>query len=176
MINRYPLVLVAVRNGLIGGTLGFVLLIGLYYLGRHPFLIPVFMDFRVVLFAVLFFFSLRELRDYYQQGTLLFWQGMVTCLLFTSVFAVLASLLVWAFAAWNHEFVSSYITQTMDQLKSIPADVVERIGKATYEENVQRLPSTTPRDLALLYSWQCFVISFFISIIISVILRRQPKI
>jgi Protein of unknown function (DUF4199) len=175
MLKKYPLVAVSVRNGLIGGVLGTVLLLTLYFLGRHPFLIPVFFDFRILLFSVLIFFTLKEFRDYFQDGILFFWQGMIMSLIFTWVFAAVAFLILWAFAAWRPEFVSSYISLTREQILSIPPETIERIGKEAYERNLKALPDTKASDLALLYFAQSFGISFFISIIISVILRRQPK-
>jgi len=175
MLKKYPWVTVAVRNGLIAGVVGMMMLLGLYFLGRHPFLIPPYMDFRIVLFAVLLFITLKEFRDYFQEGTLYFWQGMFMSLIFTSIFGLVAFMVIWAFAGWSPRFVGSYISLTLDQIKSIPPEIVERIGKADYERSVKALPATRGIDLALLYFWQSFAISFFISIIISVILRRQPK-
>lgn len=175
MFRKYPWVAIAVRNGLMGGVVGMMMLLGLYFLGRHPFLIPPYMDFRIVLFGVLLFFTLKEFRDYFQEGTLYFWQGMFMSLTFTAVFSLVAFLAVWSFASWNPRFVSTYISLTLDQIKSMPPEIIERIGKADYERSVKALPATRGIDLASLYFWQSYVISFFISIIISVILRRQPK-
>ena len=175
MFRNYPLVEISVRNGAIAGVLGMVLLIGLYYIGPHPFLIPVFFDFRIILFAVFIFFTLKEYRDYFQRGVLFFWQGMMMSLLFTSLFAIIAFLIIWVFSGWKPGFVSSYITLTLEQARSMPPEIIERIGKASYENSVQALPATRGIDLALLYFGQSFVISFFLSIIISVVLRRQPK-
>src|SRR5882672_518049 len=127
MLNKYPLVAIALRNGLIAGVLGSVMLLGLYFMGRHPFLIPVFLDFRVILFGVLLYFTLKEYRDYFQQGSLYFSQGMIMSLLFTVVFAGVAFLLIWGFASWRPAFVSSYVSLTVDQIKSIPPEIVERI-------------------------------------------------
>ena len=175
MFRKYPLVEVSVRNGAIAGVLGMVLLIGLYYLGHHPFLIPVFFDFRIILFGVFIFFTLKEFRDYFQQGVLFFWQGMMMSLLFTSLFAIIAFLIIWGFAGWKPGFVSSYIALTVEQARAMPPEIIERIGKANYENSLKALPATRGIDLALLYFGQSFVISFFLSIIISVVLRRQPK-
>jgi hypothetical protein len=60
-------------------------------------------------------------------------------------------------------------------LRSIPDDVIKRIGKDVYVRNLAALPLTKAADLALLYFWQSFLISLFLSVILSVILRRQPK-
>ena len=175
MFKKYPWVEISVRGGVIAGVLGMVLFLTLYYLGRHPLLIPVFLDFRIVLFGVLIFFTLKEFRDYFQQGILFFWQGMMMSLLFTIVFAIIGFLVIWGFGVWKTGFVSSYISLTFDQVKTIPPEIVKRIGKEAYDSNLKALPLTRANDLALLYFWQSFVISFFVSIIISVILRRQPK-
>jgi len=175
MFRKYPWIAVAARNGLIAGIVGMMMFLGLYFLGRHPFLIPPYMDFRIILFGVLLFFTLKEFRDYFQEGTLYFWQGMFMSLIFTSIFALIAAVVVWAFAGLNPRFVGSYVSLTLDQIKSIPPEIVERIGKSDYERSIKALPATRGLDLAVLYFWQSFVISFFVSTIISVILRRQHK-
>ncbi|NJN43187.1 MAG: DUF4199 domain-containing protein [Flammeovirgaceae bacterium] len=170
-----PLVFVSGKYGIVGGLLGFVLLLILYYIGRHPFLIPVFFDFRVLLFLVFIFFTLKELREDQFQGILFFWQGMIASFLFTIVFAVLSSLPLFIFMQLEPDFLSTYISLMEQQLEGLPPEVVERIGKETFEMNVNKLPDTTKWDLTFLYLWQSFMISLFISIILSVILRRQPK-
>lgn len=170
-----PLVRVPLRYGLIGGALGFVLVIILYYLDRHPFLIPVFFDFRVAFFGIFIFFSLKELRTYYFDGLLFFWQGMSGAFVFLFTFALLASVLIGIFASLVPAFVTQYIDLFMEQAKTFPPEVIEQIGKEAYERNLAALPTTNAMSLATLYFWQCFVIGFFVSIIISVILRKQPK-
>jgi len=170
-----PLFQVPLKYGAIAGVLGAILVIGLYYLGRHPFLIPVFFDFRIFLFGVFIFFTLKELRDYYYQGVLYFWQGIIGSFFFTVVFATIAAGLLAIFIAIVPGFLTAYIEQSIEQIKGLPADIIERIGKDVYERNLKLLPSTNGFDLALLYFTQSFMIAFFISIILSVILRRQPK-
>jgi hypothetical protein len=174
-LDRIPaLVRVPQRYGFIGGILGFVLLIILYYIDRHPFLIPVFFDFRVALFGVFMYFILKELRDYYYGGLLFFWQGLAACGLFVITFAFVSSLLIWIFAVNVPGFVTQYIELATNQLRIFPKETIDQIGKEIYERNMALLPSTTAFDLALLYFVQCFGIGLFISIIISVLLRRQP--
>lgn len=174
--NRIPpLVRVPLRYGIPVGVLGFVLVIVLYYINRHPFLVPVFFDFRIALFGVLFFFSLKELRDYHFGGLLFFWQGLAACFVFIVTFAVVSSSLVWLFGVLQPAFVERYVQLFLEQVKTFPPEIIERIGKEAYESNLAALPSTNAFDLAFLYFWQCFVIGFFVSIILSVILRRQPN-
>jgi hypothetical protein len=170
-----PLIKIPVRYGALAGITGFILLAGLYYLGRHPFLIPVFMDFRIILFGFFIFFTLRELRDHYQQGVLYFWQGIVAAFVFTLTYASLVSVGLLGFMFLVPVFRTEYIDLSIAQLRALPADLIERIGKEVYERNLELLPATGIYDLAFLYFAQSFLISLFISIILSVILRRQPK-
>jgi len=176
MFNRLPpLVRVPARYGVIGGVIAFIQLLAFFYMNRHPFLIPVFFDFRIILFAVLLFFCLKELRGFYFQGLLFFWQGMIASLLFTIVFATIASSFLWLFCLFEPRFVAEYIELAISQIRTFPAEVIERIGKEVYERNLAALPATNAFDLVSLYFVQSFGISFFISIIVSVVLRQQPK-
>lgn len=170
-----PLVKVALRYGLLAGIIGSALLIGLYYMDRHPFLIPVYIDFRIILFGILIFFTLREVRDYYQNGVMYFWQGFLASFLFTLAYAIVSSVVLVVFMELVPAFVSDYITLSVAQLKSLPSEVIESIGKDVYERNLKMLPETDADDLGSLYFLQSFLISLFISIILSVILRRQPQ-
>ena len=170
------IVKVSLRYGGLAGVIGSALLIGLYYIGRHPFLIPVYIDFRIILFGVFIFFTLREIRDYHQAGILYFWQGVITSFLFTLFYAVISTLALLAFIHVVPEFLSDYVSLSIEQLRSLPPEVIESIGNDVYETNLKLLPETSAADLGLLYLIQSFLISLFLSIILSVILRRHPKI
>lgn len=166
---------VSVRYGMLAGIVGSALLLGLYYIGRHPFLIPVFMDFRIILFSLFIFYTLRELRDYHQGGILYFWQGIFASLLVTLCYAVISALALLLFMHFVPEFLGDYISLSVAQLKALPLEIIDRIGKEVYNRNLEMLPATDSFDLSLLYFSQSLMISLFISIILSVVLRRQPK-
>lgn len=169
------LAVLSTRNGVIAGVLGFLLLLALYYMGKHPFLFPIYFDFRLILLSVFIVMTLKEFRDDYQDGILYFGQAMISSFLFTLVFALGVSFLIWAFCLWVPEFLTSYIQIATEQLKSIEPAVIDQLGKDAYERNLNKLPATEGSDLAVDYFVKTFIISLFISIIISVILRRQPK-
>lgn len=170
-----PLVAVSLRYGLIAGVAGFVFLIALYFMGWHPFLVPVFFDFRIVLFCVFIVFCLRELREYYFGGLLFFWQGMIASFLLTFVFATIVSVSMLLFTYWKPEFVTSFINLALDQVKTYTEQDIAQMGKETYEAGITSLKQADGAFMARRYFFQSFILSFFISIIISVILRRQPQ-
>jgi hypothetical protein len=170
-----PLVKVPLTNGAIAGILGAGLNILLFYINRHPFLIPIYFDYRILLLGIFLFFTLKEFRDLYQNNILYFWQGLIISFIFTSVFAVTASLILYTFASVVPEFVQQYITSTTEILKNWPKEEIDRVGKDVFQRNLDQLPATNAFDLTLLYFLQCYILGFFISIILSVLLRKQPK-
>lgn len=166
---------VCLQSGSIAALLGSGLMIAYYYMGNHPFIIPVYFDFRIFLFGVFIYFALKEFRDLIQDGILFFWQGIFGSLFFLLSFSVISSVLLGLFAYFVPEFVNEYVGLKTAELKSFPSDIIEKVGKDVYERNLQLLPSTNAFDLALIYFWQNFMIGFFVSIILSVVLRRLPK-
>lgn len=170
-----PIVKVPLKYGAIAGILGAILVVGLYYMGTHPFLIAVYLDFRIFIFGIFVFFVLRELRDFFYGGVLYFWQGLIASFLFTLVYALISSVLIGIFGTVMDSFVADFITQSTEKLAQVKDELIERIGKEAYESNLRNLPATNALDLAVHYYIQCFVIGTFIGILLSVILRRQPK-
>lgn len=175
MWPKQPLTRVSVKFGFLAAVFGCLFGWILYTMDRHPFLVPVFFDFRIVLLAFSLFFTLRELRERYYNGILFFWQGMIASAMHTLVFALCTSLAVYAFAGAHPEFVSDYVRLFREQAAAFPPDVVEKIGKETMDRNLRAIAATKPADLAVLYAWQSGLISLFVSVVIAVILRRQPK-
>lgn len=176
MKKHSPLITVGIRYGVIAGILcGVLLMITYYMMDSHPLMVSPFMDFRVLLFAVFIFFSLKEFRDYHQQGELYFSQGMMVSFIFTIIAATVSALLVWAFCSFESTFIPSYVTAMTEYLKTFPPEDVERIGKEVFESNLNSLSATNGKQIAGKYFIQSVMIGFFVSIILSVILRKEPK-
>lgn len=170
-----PLVKVLARYGVLAALFGIALVVVLFYADKHPFLIPVYADFRIFLFAVFIFFGLKEVRDQHQQGILYFWQGMVGSYVFLVSFALLAALGIGILAAVDDSFVKEFVRLFTEQARNIPAEEIERVGKENFDRNLEALSDTNSFELVKLHVKQSLMIGFFISIIITIILRKQPK-
>lgn len=173
MLNK--LMRIALRYGLIGGVIAFVLVIVMFYLGRHPLVVSPYLDFRILLFGIFVFFALKEFRDYDQEGVLYFAQAMLGGFMVIFVVTVTASVLIWIFGLFESDFVSQYIEQVTAYVKAFSQEDIDRLGKDAYERNLMALPSTNISKLAFTYFVQGLVIGFFVNIVLSVIVRRQPK-
>jgi hypothetical protein len=166
---------ISARYGAVGGILAFALMLVMYYTGPHPLLTSPFLDFRILLFGIFIFFTLKEFRDYYQGGILYFWQAMLGGLTVVLIASMITSLFLLIFGSYHQAFVVSYIEQITVYIKSFPKEDIERIGQETYDRNLSALPATNIYDLAQTYFTQGMAIGFFVNIILSVTLRRQPK-
>lgn len=172
-----PLLRVALRYGAISGMLAMGFVVSLYYMDKHPFLVNPFLDPRIPVLALMLLFGLKELREYYQGGVLYFAQGMVTSFLTTVICASICWAGIMVFATLDEKFVTSFVAQATEQAKAFSPEDIERIGKETFEQSLVELQKADRAYMAGRYFFQSFVISFFVSIIVTIILRRtvEPK-
>ena len=173
MLNK--LMRIAARYGLIGGGIAFVLVVIMFYLGKHPLVVSPYLDFRVLLFGIFVFFALKEFRDYDQGGTLYFAQAMLGGFMVVFILTVVATVLIWIFGSIEQDFVKMYVDQEMAFLRSFSPEDIDRLGKNEFDRNLAALPSTNILLLALTYFRNGLVLGFFVNIILAVIVRRQPK-
>ncbi len=174
MIKR--LLKISLRYASVAGVLGFILLVAMYYIGRHPMVVSPFLDFRILLFGIFIFFTLKEFRDVEQQGVLYFSQAMIGGFAVILIMTTITSVMLLIFGTLESDFVTGYILQVTDYVKSFSKEDIERVGKEIYERNLLTLPTTNISVLTITYFAHGLLIGFFVNIILSVILRRQPKI
>jgi hypothetical protein len=170
-----PLVRVMTRYGFISGIIGIIALIVFFYIGKHPFWIFPLFDPRVLLIAIFLVFGLKEVRDYFQEGVLFFWQGLFGSLVLLAVMSVTGYAGVTIFGLSEPEFVKMYINQGLQQINNIPPDSADEIGKSAIEEVRKTIHDTTVSWMAKRYAVQTYLFGFFIAVIISVVLRKQTK-
>lgn len=174
-MKKSPLVGISLRNGAIAGVLAAGLLIVLFYIGRHPMLIMPYADFRVLLFGIFIFFTLKEFRDSYQEGVLHFFQGMAGSFIMVMTAAVLSALLVWFFSAIQPDFITEFVKQGLASAKLQFEQASTEAEKTGLRVILDSIPATNGRSMAKQHFAQSLIIGLFVSIILSIILRKQPK-
>lgn len=172
---KSPLWNIALRNGLIAGIMAATMLEILFQSGYHPFLFSIVADFRIFLFGIFIFFSVKEYRDRYKQGLLYFWQGMVMSYAFIAVFAVITAMSILLISSVQPEFISDYIRLFIEQATQGKDEMIKQMGAENFERNLEAIRATNAPERALVYVIQSAWIGLFISIIISIILRKLPK-
>lgn len=171
-----PIFKVSFKFGIIGSLFTILLFLILYYFGQHPLLIPAILDFRIILFPIILVFSIRAFKEQYNNGILHFWQGMsvgLTCIVFISLSMLLFILLFGEMI--EKSFLSEYIQQSIQNINEVKENLVESIGEEVLQKSLEILPTTTIFDLALDYFLKSLPYGIFLTIIISLILRRKPN-
>jgi hypothetical protein len=175
-MNVPPLIRIPVKYGFFGGLLAMAVMAILFYFGtNHPQLFPIFLDFRILLFGVFIFFSIKEFRDYYYGGVLHFWQGMIIGITCYLTISILVSIGIAIYGTIEPEYVQRYIAEISGVLTDNRTAIIEKVGEESFDKQLEALPFTSISDLAVDYLLKSMFIGLFLTIIISVILRRQPK-
>jgi len=92
------------------------------------------------------------------------------------IIAFLMSVFIWIFGSWfETEFVLNFIQSSLDQIDSARDKIQNAIGEEELTKVLEILPSTTLYDLALDYFLKSLPYGLFLTIIISLILRKKPN-
>lgn len=167
---------IAIRYGSIASALSIALFLILYYSGQNPLLIPAFLDFRILLFPIFLVFGIRDFKENHNGGILHFWQGFGIGLLVILTIAILMALFILVLGTWiDTGFVENFILSSIQQIESAKGKITNAIGEEELTKVLEILPSTTLFDLALDYLLKSLPYGLFLTIIISLILRRKPN-
>lgn len=169
-----PLLLVPFRFGAIGLLFNITAIVVLYLIGRHPLLLNPVLDARIPLYALIIFASFKTFKDNYSQGVMHFWQGLTMGLvayLFMSIGTSIFIYIISAIDATN--FLSEYIRIATGQLEANKEVFIESIGEKTYEGTLEQLPNTRPVHLALDYLLKSTPIGLFLTLLLSILMRKK---
>jgi hypothetical protein len=174
--NLNPFLSISFRYGGIAVILSIILFLVLYYGGQNPLLIPAFLDFRILLFPIFLVFSLRDYKENHNGGILHFWQGFSIGVSVILVIAIFMALFILVFGSWvEPHFVANFVQSSIDQIESAREKITSAIGEEELTTVLEILPSTTLYDLALDYFLKSLPYGIFLTIIISLILRKKAN-
>lgn len=174
-----PIVSTPLKYGLIGSVLTITAILILYYSGRNPLFIPVFMDVRIFIFGLFIFFGIKEFKDYHNGGTVQFWQGMIIGIGIYLLIGLVAGLFLIIFSNIEPQFFTDYIDGTINGLM-LEKDQLVNQGKITISEEefnkqIELLKQDTPFVLGFDYFFKSCLLGFFITILLAVVLRKSEK-
>ena len=180
MNRKSPLIQTPLKYGLIAAALTIALLTLLFYTNKVPLVIPFFMDARMLILPIFIFFAQREFRDYQNQGTLHFWQGLVIGFIVAGLIALCVAAFIHILLAYiSPEFlqqdINARIEMVKNMIKSLENGPDLLPDKASLEDQVEQLNQTSSANLASDYFIKTMALGLFFNIIISVFLRQQVK-
>jgi hypothetical protein len=171
---KNPIITVPFRYGILAATISIILFIILYFAGKNPLLIPPFLDFRIILYPIILVFAIRDFKENKNEGTLHFWQGMSVGLQAMVISSFLVAVFILIFGSFvEPRFVPEYIRLMTEQIKGLNENVVESVGKEAIDKSLELLSTTNIFDLAIDYFIKSLPYGVFLTIIISLILRKK---
>jgi hypothetical protein len=139
-------------------------------------MIPPILDFRILLYPIILVFAIREFKENKNEGTLHFWQGMTIGLIAVVTGAFIMMIFILLFGGLVQPgIVTEYIHQMTAQIHSLNEEVRESVGSKTIEKTLELLVTTNIFDLAIDYFIKSLPYGVFLTIIISLILRKKNQ-
>ena len=174
--SQNPLFLVPLKYGFIGAVMLIFGLLVLFYMGRHPLLLNPVLDTRILIYALIIFISFKVYKDQYNRGIMHFWQGMAMGMISYIVMSFGAALFIYIISEISStNFLAEYIRIATGQLITNKDLFIETISEKTYADTLEQLPATKPIHLALDYLLKSMPIGLFLTIILSILLRRKES-
>ncbi|MDQ3394252.1 MAG: DUF4199 domain-containing protein [Bacteroidota bacterium] len=173
MSNSRPYFQTAFKFGLMGGILIALLFAIMVYFDINPLVANKSLDFGFIIVPIFVIFAIKEFRDYRYGGKIKFWQAMILGMLTVSFIALLSAIVVWSFLSLlGDDFLRQYIADRTLLLEEYKPMIIENTSDDVYNNTFDELQNVTPIILAFDDFLKKIFTGLFITLIISVVLRR----
>lgn len=173
MKKLQPIYAVPLKFGLVGGAMSVLLFAGIYFFGKNPLIVYRQFDFGFLLLPLFLFFSIREFRDFGNNGELRFWQGMTVGFLTYMIIAFISALFVWAFITFvDDQLLAGYIGDRLRLITMMKEEMIAQMGEAIYDRTYMEVQGITAVEVAVDEFLKKIFIGLFLTILISVFLRK----
>jgi hypothetical protein len=142
--------------------------------GSNPLIDIRHLLFDVVIFFVFIFFASKEFKSYLNNGFLHFWQGMsigfITYIGAALVFGIFLALLF----NLDASIFSKYQEDAKAFLEIQKPLIVERMSEEEFEKQLKGIYEISSNDLIFSTIGKKILAGFFITPVVSIILRKKP--
>lgn len=165
---------IASKYGLLGGFLGTLMFLILYWGEENPIHSIKIFDFFLI--GVMVFFCLKEFRDYENDKNLNFIEGIKLGLITSFFIGVVGVIFLSVFLGFiEPEILNTYKKDRISYLMERKDQVLEDIDEEVYNSTIREIKTIAIKDLVLDEILRKLIIGLFLSIIFSLILRRNPR-
>ncbi len=145
-----------------------------YAFGPNPFI-----DFRQLLvdsiiIAVFLWFGMLEYKRL-QEGVLHFWQGMTIGFFIYGIATIVFGMFLIILFVLEKNLLADYVSEALVYLQERSDTYVEEFGEDQYQSQIESIKAITARELTLSSSVKKLIAGLFVTPVISIILRKQPK-
>jgi hypothetical protein len=170
-MNKY--LITAYKFGALGGILSVVSFYCLSYLNPDPTNLN--LVFGYFLIPVSVFLSVKFFKDYSNSGFLSFAEGMTIGFVTYSIIGLLSILGIWLILKLSPDLFEVIKAQKIDLLSENKEIIISQVGENSFEATQKSIQALSPWNIALNDGLWKIIPGMFFSIIISIILRKNPN-
>ena len=163
----------AYQFGLLGGLLSIVSFYCFTFFNPDPTNLN--LVFGYVLIPVSLFLSIKFFKDYSNSGYLSFAEGMTVGFVTYGLLALISSLGIWIILLVFPELFDLIKTEKIELLNQNKDLILSQVGENSFIATQQSMEKLTPWNVALNDGLWKIIPGLFFSIIISIILRKNPN-
>lgn len=169
---KNPLIAVPLKYGIIGGALSILMFLITYWMGKNPLIDLKFFDFLIL--PVLLFLSMKDFKEYRNNGILHFWHGMTVGVLnYITMAAISAVFIIFFLNFIDAQLVDLYVIDRLEMIDFKKDEMVAQMGEETYLKSRSDIEDTSSGILALDDFLKKCLVGLTLTIPIAVILRRR---
>jgi hypothetical protein len=145
------------------------------YFGINPLMNVAHLIFDLIIFGVFIFFGSKEFKTEQQDEILHFWQGMTIGFNVYFFGTIFFGIYLFIYFQIDENVLIGYKEAATTFLMEKKDIYIDRIGQEAFDSQVESIDDATSNDLLLSSVLKKILAGFFITPVISIILRKQPK-
>lgn len=170
-MNKY--LITAYKFGMLGGLLSIISFYSLSYF--HPDPTNLNLIFGYFLIPVSVFLSVKFYKDYTNSGYLSFAEGMTVGFVTYGLIGLFSTLGIWLILQFSPEMFELIKAQKLALLAENKEMILSQVGEDSYASTQKSMEALSPWNVALNDGLWKIIPGLFFSIIISIILRKNPN-
>ncbi|MDX5340318.1 MAG: DUF4199 domain-containing protein [Cyclobacteriaceae bacterium] len=169
-MNKY--LTTAYQFGILGGLLSIISFYILSFLNPDPSNLNLVFGYLIIPFAV--FLAIKFFKEYQNNGYLSFAEGMTVGFVTYTLLGLVSCLGIWIILLAMPDFFEVIKESKLQVLKENRETIVSQLGENSYQTTLKSISGLSPWNVALNDGLWKIIPGMFFSIIISIILRKNP--
>lgn len=146
-----------------------------FFIGVNPQIDLGHLFFDLVLIGMFIFFAEKDFKRYKNDGILHFWQGMTIGFIVYTIGSAVFLIAQIIYYNFDTDAVINYQSAATNFLNERSKIYIEKFGQEAYELQLEEIQKVTKWDLIQESTIKKIIAGFFITPVISIILRKQPN-
>lgn len=159
--------------GVLGGVLGLISFFTLSFFREDPTTLNLVFGYVIVPISI--YLALRYFKEYSNQGFISFAEGMSVGFVSYMLIAIISFLGIWVFLTIDINLFELIKSSKIDTLVQSQDTIVSQVGQNSYDATLESVNVMSRTDIALNDAIWKIIPGLFFTIIISIILRKNPN-